>query len=153
MTVREPFSYGTAHRYRIADIAQQVDAELICDEFAWVDAEQKVAHTRDGLALPYDALVLGLGARRRVAVEHAITIDDRHMDDLLNGLTQDVEGGHVHSIAFVSAGHPGWPRSAAVPHGPDHGWPWLQLTYHRRADLGSPREDRGSVPRALRATA
>jgi sulfide:quinone oxidoreductase len=59
--------------------------------------------------MPYDALLLALGARVRPPFAHAITIDDRRMDDVLHGLIQDVEGGYVHSIAFVSPNRLGWP--------------------------------------------
>ena len=45
----------------------------------------------------------------RAPFAHAITIDDRRMDELLHGIVQDVEGGYVHSIAFVSPGRMGWP--------------------------------------------
>jgi len=109
MTVREPFGYAAARRYPLADIAREADAQLIAEEFAWVDPAQRVAYTSAGRELPYDALVLGLGAKARVAFEHATTIDDRRMDELLHGIVQDVEGGYVHSLAFVFAGHVAWP--------------------------------------------
>ena len=40
--------------------------------------------------------------------EHAITIDDRHMDETLHGLIQDIEGGYVDSLAFVAPGRMAW---------------------------------------------
>ena len=109
MTVREPFAYAPANEYSLAEIARHLSAELISDTFSWVDPQAKIAHTEGGLALPYDALMLGLGARMRAPWSHGLTIDDRHMDDLLHGLIQDVEGGYLHSLAFVSPGRMGWP--------------------------------------------
>jgi sulfide:quinone oxidoreductase len=109
MTVREPFAYSSAHRYPLAEIAGDVGAELITDEFSWVEPDQRTAHTEQGAELPYDALVLGLGARPRPPFSHAVTIDDRHMDELLHGIIQDVEGGYVHSLAFVVPARMGWP--------------------------------------------
>lgn len=109
MTVREPFAYARANEYSLAEIARHLSAELISDTFTWVDSQAKIAHTDNGLALSYDALLLGLGARMRAPWAHGLTIDDRHMDDLLHGLIQDVEGGYVHSLAFVAPGRMGWP--------------------------------------------
>ena len=38
-----------------------------------------------------------------------MAIDDRCMDDALHGLIQDMEGGYLKSIAFVSPGRMAWP--------------------------------------------
>jgi sulfide:quinone oxidoreductase len=108
MSVREPFAYAAARQYPLADIAADVGAELIVDSFAWVESAKQIAHTAAGAELPYDALVLALGARTRPAYVHALTVDDRRMDELLHGLVQDVEEGYARSLAFVASGI-GWP--------------------------------------------
>jgi sulfide:quinone oxidoreductase len=109
LSVREPFAYAPARRYPLAGIAADVGATLVKDKFGWLDADARVAHTESGEALSYDALVLALGARASVRFPHAITIDDRHMDELLNGLIVDVEGGYIGRIAFASPSRMGWP--------------------------------------------
>lgn len=109
MTVREPFAYGTAQRYPLEPIAREAGVELLRDAFAWVDTDARVAHTAAGAELAYDALVLALGAHARPRYEHALTIDDRRMDELLHGLLQDVEGGYVHKLAFVVPARMAWP--------------------------------------------
>jgi sulfide:quinone oxidoreductase len=109
MTVREPFAHAPAHRYALAEIAADIGAELIAAEFGWVDAEQQLAHTADGVALPYDGLLLAMGALMRPAFGHAVTIDDSRMDDLLHGVIEDVEGGYARRLAFVAPSRLGWP--------------------------------------------
>ncbi|HTW41803.1 MAG TPA: FAD-dependent oxidoreductase [Solirubrobacteraceae bacterium] len=109
MTVREPFAYPRANRYAIAPIVQDAGAELVADELAEVDGAKRVAHTASGAQIPYDELVLALGAHASPRYEHAITIDDRRLDDTLHGLIQDVEGGYVDSVAFISPGRMAWP--------------------------------------------
>ena len=109
MSVREPFAYGAPSRYPLAEIAGDVGSELIVDSFAWVDSEQQIAHTQDGAELAYDALVLAVGARTRPVFVHALTVDDRRMDELLHGIVEDVEAGYVRSLAFVAPGPMGWP--------------------------------------------
>jgi sulfide:quinone oxidoreductase len=106
--VREPFARGHAQRHSLPEIADDLGVELICDELGWIDAGRRTAHTKQGRSLPYDALLLALGARMRRPFAHGLTIDDGHMDDLLHGLVQDVEGGYTRRIAFVSPGRMGW---------------------------------------------
>jgi len=109
MTVGEPFAHASARRHDLHDLVADMGAELVVDGFAWVEAAKQVAHTEAGKEMPYDALVLALGARPYERYPHAVTIDDRHLDDLLHGLIQDVEGGYVHSVAFVVPGRMAWP--------------------------------------------
>jgi len=109
MTVHEPFAGGTADRYSLQRIAGDAGAELLSDELDWIDPERQTIHTKTGEAIEYDALVLALGAHVHTRYKHAITIDDRHMDETLHGLIQDIEGGYVHSLAFVAADRMAWP--------------------------------------------
>jgi sulfide:quinone oxidoreductase len=109
MTVREPFGYAQARRYPLEQIAREVGFELVADSFAWLVAHERVIHTESGAQLHYDALVLGLGARVRPRYEHAVTIDDRRLDEQLRGLIQDVEGGYIKRLAFVGPAPMAWP--------------------------------------------
>jgi sulfide:quinone oxidoreductase len=109
MSVREPFAYGPAKRYPLAPIVHDAGAQLIAGELAWVDPDRQVAHTRGDEQLEYDALVLALGARPHARYRHAVTIDDRRMDEILHGIVQDVEAGYLKSLAFVSPGRMAWP--------------------------------------------
>ena len=108
LSVREPFAYAHADRYALAELAETVGAELLEGEFAYVAPDKRVAFTAAGEELPYDALLLGLGARVKEAFPHVATIDDRHMDEVLRGLIQDVEEGYAHSVAFVSPARQSW---------------------------------------------
>ena len=109
MTVREPFSYPQANRYAIAPIVAETGAELVTEELARVDPQKRIAYTSSDAQIDYDALVLALGARARPRYEHAITVDDRKLDETMHGLIQDVEEGYVKSIAFISPGRMAWP--------------------------------------------
>jgi sulfide:quinone oxidoreductase len=73
-----------------------------------VDAGGQVANTTGGERVRYDALVLALGARATPRFEHALTIDDRRLDETLNGLIQDIEEGYTHRLAFVAPGRMPW---------------------------------------------
>jgi sulfide:quinone oxidoreductase len=109
MTVREPFAYPQARRYPLAPIVRDAGAELVADELAWVEPAKQLAHTAGGAEIEYDVLVLALGGRICPRYKHAITIDDRKLDETLHGLIQDVEEGYVESVAFVAPGRMAWP--------------------------------------------
>ncbi len=108
MKVREPFAYGNAKRYPLGKLVEGIDVDLREESFAWVDAAASVAYTDGGEPLPYDALLLAVGARIHTRYTHAYTIDDRHLDDILHGLLQDIEGGYVTRLAFVIPGRMAW---------------------------------------------
>ena len=73
----------------------------------WVDPASHTVHTSGEQALEYDVLVLALGARPCRRYTHAITIDDRRLDETMHGLIQDVEGGYVEASRS-------WPRADGV---------------------------------------
>jgi sulfide:quinone oxidoreductase len=109
MVVREPFAYGSASRYPLRRIASDAGATLLDEQLAWIDPGKHTLHTESGMAIEYDALLLALGAHASPRYEHAVTIDDRRLDETLHGLIQDIEGDYIHSLAFVAPGPIAWP--------------------------------------------
>jgi sulfide:quinone oxidoreductase len=109
MAVREPFAYGAARRYPLAPIVRDAGARLLPAELDRVDPASRTIHTKGEEQLEYDALLLALGATAVPRYAHALTIDDRALDETLHGLIQDVEGGYVRSLAFVSPTSIAWP--------------------------------------------
>jgi sulfide:quinone oxidoreductase len=109
MVVREPFAYGTAHRYPLESIVHDAGAKLITGELGWIDPTARTIHTKADEAIEYDALMLALGASITKRYPHALTIDDRDLAQTMHGLIQDVEGGYIHKLAFVAPGRMAWP--------------------------------------------
>jgi sulfide:quinone oxidoreductase len=109
MTVGEPFGYANAARYPLEPIVRAAGARLLADELAWVDPAKRLVQTVGGEAIPYDALLLALGATPDSRYKNALTIDDRRLDETLHGLIQDIEAGYIHSLAFVIPGRVAWP--------------------------------------------
>jgi sulfide:quinone oxidoreductase len=112
MTVGEPFNLGWAERYSLSGLADTAGAELVQGALSEVDAERRVALTDSGVELPYDALLIGLGANLHRRYDHVTSVDDGRMDDVLHGLVQDVEEGYVHRLAFVVPAPIPWPLPA-----------------------------------------
>jgi sulfide:quinone oxidoreductase len=109
MTVREPFAYAEAQRYPLASIVGDAGAKLLVDELHWVDPATQTIHTKSDESIEYGALLIALGAKAVPRYTHALTIDDRRLDETLHGLIQDIEGGYIHSVAFISPGRMAWP--------------------------------------------
>jgi sulfide:quinone oxidoreductase len=109
MAVREPFGYRAAERHSVRQVADAAGAQLLVDRFASVAPAARVVHTESGSRLPYDALLLALGATPHVRFPHALTIDDARLDEQLHGLIEDVDGGYLRRIAFVVPERMAWP--------------------------------------------
>jgi sulfide:quinone oxidoreductase len=109
MTVTEPFAFGGARHYALAPIVADAGARLLVDKLDWIEPQKNTLHTEAGDTIGYDALILAMGGRPCPRFEHVTTIDDRRLDGLLHGLIQDIEGGFVKSVAFVSPGRMPWP--------------------------------------------
>jgi sulfide:quinone oxidoreductase len=109
LRVLEPFDYKPAQHFALAEIADELGAELRQDMLKTVDPAHRLVHTESGAWLSYHALLLALGAAARPAFEHALTVDDRRLDEQLHGLIQDIEGGYVHKLAFLVPTRMAWP--------------------------------------------
>lgn len=109
MRVREPFAGPTARRYPLDDVARDIGVEFKRGAFARLEPERRIVHTQADEQLEYDAALLALGARPRPRFRDALTLDDRILDEQLHGLIQDVEGGYVHRLAFISPSQMPWP--------------------------------------------
>ena len=109
LAVGEPFAHGSARRYPLEPIVHRAGGELVSDQVAWIDPQARTVHTKAGAAIEYGALLIALGARANCRYTHALTIDDRRLDETMHGLIQDVEGGYLTRLAFVSPGRLAWP--------------------------------------------
>ena len=109
LAVRVPFGHGPLSAFPLAPIVADAGGELVVERLEWVDPKSRIAHTSGGAELGYDALVIAVGALARPRYEHALTIDDAHIDELLHGLIQDIEEGYTRELAFVIPARMGWP--------------------------------------------
>jgi sulfide:quinone oxidoreductase len=127
LSVKEPFALGAAVRHPIRHIVRDAGAEWVEDTLSWIDPDGQVVHTGDGAELPFDALLIAVGARMAPAFEHATTFRDADADALLSGLVEDIEGGYTKSVAFIA------------PPGPVHQLPLYELalmTAERAKSMG-----------------
>jgi sulfide:quinone oxidoreductase len=107
--VQEPFSRPGVRRYPLRRIAQRTDTEWVQEELEWLDPDEQVVHTVEGRSLPYDGLLVAVGARVATPYEHVTVFDDARPDDTYHGVVQDVEGGYTRSVALLLPEGPAWP--------------------------------------------
>lgn len=112
MAVQEPFARAGARRYPLWKIAPAVGAEWVKAGLDRVDPDRQEAHTTEGQVLPYDALLLAVGARTEVPYEHVTVFDDARADETFRGVVQDVEEGYSRSLALLLPEGPAWPLPA-----------------------------------------
>jgi sulfide:quinone oxidoreductase len=108
LAVDEPFGRRGVRNYRLETIARRSGAEWVQDSVEWLDPDGQAIHTAGGQAVPYDALLLAVGARLARPFEHVTVFDDAHADEAYHGLVQDVEGGYTRNVALVLPGGPAW---------------------------------------------
>jgi len=108
LVVNEPFSGPPARRYPLEAICRDLDATLLLDALVAVEPDLHTLLTRSGEHVPYDALVIAVGARASEALPHAHTfLADRDADSL-HWLVRDVEEGVLRRLAFVVPSPDGW---------------------------------------------
>jgi sulfide:quinone oxidoreductase len=107
--VGEPFHRGRARRHPLREIAADTGATLVPAALAAVDATAREVVTTDGQRLPYDALLIAVGAEIVHPYPRTLQWDDGAGVERLGGLLADIEGGYARRVAVVIPPGPGWP--------------------------------------------
>jgi sulfide:quinone oxidoreductase len=108
VSVVEPFAKLPPRRLPLAKFAAELNATFEQDSVASVDAVRRTLLTGRQRELPYDALVIAVGARAHASVPNAIAMDPSHMEESLGPLIRDVDSDSIRTAAFVVP-KPSWP--------------------------------------------
>jgi sulfide:quinone oxidoreductase len=108
LAVVEPFGLGSALRIPLGSLAAGCGATHEQAAALLVSADAYELHTSLGTALPYDALVLALGARVEEAIPGAITFGGQSDTRAIEMLLEDIESGLVKHVAFAVPTGVGW---------------------------------------------
>jgi sulfide:quinone oxidoreductase len=108
LTVAEPFEAGEAHGFDLAELLADLGAERVPDSLAAVDADRRIASTRAGRELSYDALVLACGGRARAVLQGALTFRGGEDRAAFRILLDDLAAGRARNVVFTVPGGPGW---------------------------------------------
>jgi sulfide:quinone oxidoreductase len=101
LAVLEPFVPGSMPTLSLAEVAAEHDIALVSDALAAVRTRERVAITRDGARVPYDELVVAVGAQPQPVVAGGIALGVMAHVAALAKLVEDVRIGAVRRIALV----------------------------------------------------
>jgi sulfide:quinone oxidoreductase len=108
LVVGEPFSVTRAEHRALEPIAQELGARFILQAVVNVAPDVREVEFADRGRLPYDALVVCVGAKQRPAFRRAISFDATGGTMALSGVLADLEGGWSRSVAFVVPPRANW---------------------------------------------
>jgi sulfide:quinone oxidoreductase len=111
MAVDQPSATRFARGLRLRDLASDLGARWHRGRAARVDPERRVVITNRGSELPYDRLVLALGAHpeREWRSEGVLTYHGARDAQDFRRLLRQLETGRVSRVAFVKPRGPSWP--------------------------------------------
>ena len=107
-TVAEVAGGPPAPRFDLAKIASDIGAELVGDALDGVDVGERRATTRGGRQLPYDCLLLAVGALPGPVLPGAVRFAGRRDVESLRAALELVRQCSHPSIAFVATSGVGW---------------------------------------------
>jgi sulfide:quinone oxidoreductase len=100
LAVAEPFDVGEAKHYDLGELAAIAGAAFTLGSLQGVDADAHVAKTTAG-DIPYDALLIAVGAVPVAAVDGALTFRGPGDTEKVRRLLDEIVAGDVHRVAFV----------------------------------------------------
>jgi sulfide:quinone oxidoreductase len=110
MAVAVPFARGRVQRLPLAEFARETSTRLVRGSLTAVAPGHAIG--TPGPVLPFDALLVAVGAWSEPAVRDALTWTPDLDQDVMGGLLADIEEGYVKRVAFVVPDGAGWPLPA-----------------------------------------
>jgi sulfide:quinone oxidoreductase len=108
LAVAAPFDLAETHLFEIAAIAREQSAELHVDSLARVEPEDRRVAIASGIDLPYDALIVAVGARRRDWLEGALHFGGEADVAAFRALLERLVSGSVQRLSFVNPAAVSW---------------------------------------------
>jgi sulfide:quinone oxidoreductase len=109
LAVLAPFGAGHVPREPLAALAADAGARLRRGRMVSVDAAGHHILTADVETLPYDALLIAVGAVQQRPWPHTLTFGTPGAGERMHGLVQDLEAGYVRRVAFLVPAGASWP--------------------------------------------
>ena len=108
LAVAEPFDLAETHLLDLAEIAAEQGARLHVDSIAAVEGDARRIRLASEAQVPFDALVLAVGARRRAWLEGALHFGGAESVSAFRRLLGDLAEGAGQQVAFVVPTGVGW---------------------------------------------
>lgn len=108
LAVAESFGHSGPHAYRLDAICEDLDLTLRREALRAVQPDRRSILTHEGLKIPYDDLVIAVGAIARPALPHVHTFLAHADHESMAGLLAEGQEGTAVDIAFVVPTNTGW---------------------------------------------
>jgi sulfide:quinone oxidoreductase len=105
----EPFDVAPSRRYDLRAIAADLGAAYHESRLEAVASRKHFVRAASGIRLPYDGLILAIGARSVVGVPGAITFRDQRDVPAIRRLLGELDAGSVRKVAFALPPNHAWP--------------------------------------------
>ena len=105
----EVFAEGPGRLYDLRAIASDFGATYHRVRLESVGTTSQYVRLSSGARLPYDSLVLAVGARARSAISGALTFRDQRDTPLFRRLLADIRAGEVDRLVFAQPAGFSWP--------------------------------------------
>jgi sulfide:quinone oxidoreductase len=109
LAVAEPFGLGEARRYDLVRIAKDHGAALHLAGVDAVESDRQAVRTWDGRLLPYDVLLVTVGARPTVSIPGSVTVRGPRYTSRFRTVLRELEQRHVRRVVFAVPPGTSWP--------------------------------------------
>lgn len=109
LAVAEPFGLGGAKSYDLVQVARDHGASLHLAGIASVDTEAHELTTWDGRTLPYDILVVAIGAHPVVAVPGSVTVRGPGYTGRFRTVLRELDERRIRRVHFAVPAGASWP--------------------------------------------
>jgi len=109
LAVAEPFGFGEARRYDVVRIASDHRAAVHIAEIKSVDTAARQVVTRDGRELPFDVLLVAVGARPTTSIPGSLTIQGPGYTGRFCAVLRELDERRVRHVAFAVPPGASWP--------------------------------------------
>jgi len=109
LAVAEPFLAGEARRFPLARLVEDAGGGFRQGHVTRVDLGRRVVELEGGARLPYDVLLVALGAKPQEAVQGALTFFGPGSSSALADVLDEALAGDVRRIAFAVPAGTAWP--------------------------------------------
>ena len=109
LAVAEPFGLGEARRYDVVRIASDHRAAVHIAAVKSVDTAARKVETRDGRELPFDVLLVAVGAHATTSIPGSVMVQGPGYTSRFRTLLRDLDERRVHNVAFAVPPGASWP--------------------------------------------
>jgi len=109
LAVAEPFGLGEARRYDVVRIASDHRAAVHIAGIKSVDPARRSVATWDGRELPFDVLLVAVGARTTTSIPGTVTIQGPGYTSRFRTVLRELDKRQIRHVAFAVPPGASWP--------------------------------------------